>query len=205
MPAFDMDKARVNTIKKLQKKLARYEKMEIEKMVEEKWDEATEKIASQLATALEENKKLKEQNKNVLKENKELKRCLDNEAGHHRMYEKKCKKLKEELLFYRFYEHTIGQGDTLTKEDVDNFTDSQVDRKILYDAIGYDEEEERIEDNENCYCDNCDEHCGVDDVIFIFERGQEDTTFCQSCGDDLHEKMRQEGWHRDDSESEEEE
>lgn len=197
MPAFDMDKARVNTIKKLQKKLARYEKMEIEKMVEDKWDEATEKIASQLATALEENKKLKEENKNVLKENKklkaqneylwepvcaddyirlqrqfdeikkerdffqvefhktlehqandceeyekqieELKRCLDNEAGHHRMYEKKCKKLKEELLFYRFYEHTIGQGDTLTKEDVDNFTDSQVDRKTLYDAIGYDE------------------------------------------------------------------
>ena len=168
MPAFDMDKARVNTIKKLQKKLARYEKMEIEKMVEDKWDEATEKIASQLATALAENKKLKEENKNVLKENKklkaqneylwepvcaddyirlqrqfdEIKRCLDNEAGHHRMYEKKCKKLKEELLFYRFYEHTIGQGDTLTKEEVDNFTDSQVDRKTLYDAIGYDEEED---------------------------------------------------------------
>ncbi len=61
MPAFDMDQARVKTIKKLQKKLAKYKEIEIEKMVEEKWDEATQKIASQLATALAENEKLKKQ------------------------------------------------------------------------------------------------------------------------------------------------
>ena len=120
MPAFDMDKARVNTIKKLQKKLARYEKMEIEKMVEDKWDEATEKIASQLATALEENKKLKEENKNVLKENKKLKAqneylwepvCADDYIRLQRQYDElkeENKGLEEQLLFYRFYVYTLG-------------------------------------------------------------------------------------------------
>ena len=242
MPAFDMDQARVQTIKKLKKKLARYEQVEIEKMVEDKWDEATEKIASQLATALKENEKLKKQKtkklpagfvmieeksfdkvaKDLMKVSEEKKqleiqlrnatrrlcdsatsRCevLKKATDDFEAYEKEMDELKEEywekgwntgksdtwdeiddavkplkeeitklkaeiddavenhfadlklretthkewdtlqeeLLYYKFYAYTVGLLDDLTKEDVDNFTDSKVQRKTLYDAIGYDD------------------------------------------------------------------
>ena len=213
MPAFDMDQARVQTIKKLKKKLARYEQVEIEKMVEDKWDEATEKIASQLATALKENEKLKKQKTKKLpagfvmveeksfdkvakdlekvseekkqleveledatyredsmfhtlnkkrkeesewalkkiaqlkEENEALKAEIDDAVENHfadlklrETTHKEWDTLQEELLYYKFYAYTVGLLDDLTKEDVDNFTDSQVQRKTLYDAIGYDEE-----------------------------------------------------------------
>ena len=268
---FDMDEARVKTIKKLKKKLARYEQVEIEKMVEEKWDEATEKIASQLATALKENEKLKkqktkklpagfvmieqksfdkvakdlmkvsEEKKQLEKENKELKEKLEfqteswekgwetgksdtwdeiddavkplkeeitklkqfksevidamkydddlddediirgirgmeeeiigecelkeeitklkaeiDDAVENHFADLKLREtthkewdtLQEELLYYQFYTYTVGLLDDLTKEDVDNFTDSQVQRKTLYERIGYDEEPDR--------CVSCD-------------------------------------------------
>lgn len=54
------------------------------------------------------------------------------------------KKLKEELLYYRFYAYTLDRsGDCdLTKEDVDYFIDDEAKRKTLYDAIGYDEDDQ---------------------------------------------------------------
>lgn len=162
---FDMDQARVKTIKKLQKKLARYEQVEIEKMVEDKWDEATEKIASQLATALKENEKLREKNEQWAEvvntatakiqrkyeeleaENEKLEAEIDDAVENHfadlklrETTHKEWDTLQEELLYYQFYTYTVGLLDDLTKEDVDNFTDSQVQRKTLYERIGYDEE-----------------------------------------------------------------
>ena len=53
------------------------------------------------------------------------------------------KELKEDLLFYRFYVYTLDSGADceLNKDDVDKFTDDEVQRKTLYDRIGYDPEE----------------------------------------------------------------
>ena len=65
-----------------------------------------------------------------------------------------------------------------------------------------------------CICDNCDGQQDVDDPFFIFENKDKDTMcFCQSCGDDLRDEMKEAGWSRDDdyyesvtdSENEEEE
>lgn len=149
MPAFDMDQARVKTIKKLKKKLAKYQEIEIEKMVEEKWDEATDKIASQLATALAENEKLKNQKRTkklpagfVMIEEKSFDKVakdLMKVSAEKKQLVEENKKLKEELLYYQFYKYTVGLLDSLTKEDVDNFTDSKVHRKTLYERIGYDD------------------------------------------------------------------
>ena len=51
-------------------------------------------------------------------------------------------------------------------------------------------------------CDNCDTILYPDIHIFCFSRGEEDTTFCQECGEDLHEEMNADGWKRDDDEGE---
>jgi hypothetical protein len=53
------------------------------------------------------------------------------------------KKLKEELLYYRFSTYTLDRGGDcdLTKEDVDNFTDEEALRKTLYERIGYEEDQ----------------------------------------------------------------
>ena len=56
---------------------------------------------------------------------------------------KKVKEMEEELLYYRFYTYTLDKdGDCdLTKEDVDKFTEDEGQRKILYERIGYEEED----------------------------------------------------------------
>ena len=71
-------------------------------------------------------------------------------------------------------------------------------------------ENEKLKDqvyelSHNCNCDNCDEKCGEDDAIFIFEHKSfkcPTYTFCESCGNDLHEEMKKDGWFRDDDEEE---
>tara|TARA_R110000824_G_scaffold280101_1_gene468176 strand:+ start:3832 stop:4815 length:984 start_codon:yes stop_codon:yes gene_type:complete len=61
--------------------------------------------------------------------------------------------------------------------------------------------------DENCDCENCGQHCGINDTIFIFQKpeGGETQTFCEPCGTDLKEEMNKEGWVRDDESDEEEE
>ena len=55
---------------------------------------------------------------------------------------REIEKLKEELLYYRFYTYTLDRsGDCdLNKDDVDKFTDDEAQRKDLYERIGYEED-----------------------------------------------------------------
>ena len=59
-------------------------------------------------------------------------------------------------------------------------------------------------DDDECYddeCSNCDTVLSKDIHIFNFTRGDEETGWmCQTCGEDLAEELRAEGWKRDDDE-----
>jgi hypothetical protein len=87
------------------------------------------------------------------------------------------------------------------KEFIDEYTDDEKLRKDLYEDFNItDDEEEEEEDDELCICDNCSETYHPDNPFFIFEKeGVVDSqSFCQSCGDDLKDEMKKDGWIRDD-------
>ena len=70
------------------------------------------------------------------------------------MYETKDlenEKLEEELLYYRMYVYSIDPGADCSpeKEHVDSFTDDPQQRKILYERIGYESDDESDEDYED--------------------------------------------------------
>lgn len=51
-------------------------------------------------------------------------------------------------------------------------------------------------------CENCERPLDEYEHIFIFNRGDEDMTMCEECGNDTHEEMKADGWKRDDDEGE---
>lgn len=143
----------------------------------------------------EENKKLEEENKKLKEEEYQPKGSrIDPEGLHDLMKEQNDKLKKEYDDMKQDYETILEQ----IKEYLSRFGGDEVE---VFDKIV---KGDIIEDHENCFCDNCNQHCGPDDAIFIFERGiadkHEDTHFCNECGYDLYEKMRSEGWRRDDDE-----
>ena len=57
--------------------------------------------------------------------------------------------------------------------------------------------------NVPCHCDNCGEEYNPANTFFIFDPvmvvGVDDSqSFCESCGDDLKDEMKADGWIRDD-------
>ena len=54
-----------------------------------------------------------------------------------------------------------------------------------------------VSDDEE-YCDNCDTELTEDTHIFIFTKGEDEKIMCDTCGQELAEKMRKDGWIRDD-------
>jgi len=111
---------------------------------------------------MEENKKLKEERdlfevefhktlehqandcEEYEKQIEELKRCLDNEAGHHRMYEKNCKKLKEDAgdtaRYWECMMDFLGNPDGPTQEYVQEWAKdeglSKLDTEDLLNNFG---------------------------------------------------------------------
>jgi vacuolar-type H+-ATPase subunit I/STV1 len=143
MPAFDMDQARVKTIKKLQAENEEKEK-KIKKLVEYT-NSLTVQANADNDSLQEKNKKLEEklefQTESWEKGWETGKSDTFDEIDEAvKPLKEEIKELKEDLLYYRFYSYTLDRsGDCdLTKYDVDKFTDSKVHRKTLYDAIGYD-------------------------------------------------------------------
>ena len=59
--------------------------------------------------------------------------------------------LKEELLYYRMYVYSVDPGGDCSpeKEHVDGFTDDPEQRKILYERIGYESDEESDEEHDD--------------------------------------------------------
>ena len=61
--------------------------------------------------------------------------------------------------------------------------------------------------NVPCHCDNCGEEYNPANPFYIFDRVEntvEDTqSFCESCGDDLKDEMKADGWIRDDDDDDE--
>jgi len=86
--------------------------------------------------------------------------------------------------------------------DVDDWSGDCDENGCRYCHDSDDEEEEEELKARHGTCDNCDAILYPDIHIFCFSRGEEDTTFCQECGEDLHEEMNADGWKRDDDEGE---
>jgi len=61
------------------------------------------------------------------------------------------------------------------------------------------EAEASNETEEGC-CTNCNVFLDEDAHIFCFSKGEEEETMCQTCGEDLHEELKADGWLRDDDE-----
>lgn len=184
-------------------------------------------------TALEivkdENEVNKKNMMTLMKKNKKLKEkitCLESDS-HNEVsqaeYDDMKEQLEEKLRMSRLYEFfRVCEGENGFHKNTNLYEKEWLSE--MYDMINdrresnmpeidelFDEYKEWIsyDEKENCSCDKCDEHCGPNDGIYIFERGigdkHEDTHFCQACGDELHEQMRSEGWRRDDDEDDEEE
>ena len=127
--------------KKLKEKNDDFEAMMIDAEAEDQGRDNT------IASLEEENKQLKEEVESLEKTLEQAK-----ETAYHTGVDISTdnQETSEDLLYYRFYTYTLDKsGDCdLTKEDVDEFTEDEAQRKILYDRIGYEEDSYSDEEEE---------------------------------------------------------